>query len=72
MAKAAGFRSTGTVYTASQLQSWIPRFYRQPGPVFASIKVTTERAPMVLPRLRDGTAIKNRFREALLGDKAYE
>ena len=34
MAKAAGFRSTGTIYTASQLQSWIPRFYRQPGPVF--------------------------------------
>ena len=72
MARAAGFRSAGTIYTSSQLQAWIPRFYRQPGPVFASIKVTTERAPMVLPRLRDGVAIKNRFRETLLGDKAYE
>ncbi len=72
MARAAGFRSAATIHTLSQLLAWIPRFYRQPGPVFASIKVTTERVPMVLPRLRDGVAIKNRFREALLGPKAYE
>ena len=71
MARAAGFRSTGTIYNAAQLKAWIPRFHRQPGPVFASIKVTTHEAPKVLP-LRDGTAIKNRFREALLGSKAYE
>jgi thiamine pyrophosphate-dependent acetolactate synthase large subunit-like protein len=72
MARAAGFRSSGTIYTAAQLKTWIPQFYRRPGPVFASIKVTTGRVPMVLPRLRDGVAIKNRFREALLGPKAYE
>jgi thiamine pyrophosphate-dependent acetolactate synthase large subunit-like protein len=72
IARASGFRSAGTIYTLSQLRTWIPRLYRQPGPVFASIKVTTERVPMVLPRLRDGVAIKNRFREALLGDKAFE
>jgi thiamine pyrophosphate-dependent acetolactate synthase large subunit-like protein len=72
MAKAAGFRSTAMIYNAAQLKTWIPRFYRQPGPVFASIKVAAERVPMVLPRLKDGVAIKNRFREALLGDKAYE
>ncbi len=72
IARASGFRSAGTIYTLSQLQTWIPRLYRQPGPVFASIKVPTERVPMVLPRLRDGVAIKNRFREALLGDKAFE
>jgi thiamine pyrophosphate-dependent acetolactate synthase large subunit-like protein len=71
IARAAGFRSTGTVYTSSQLKTWIPRFYRQPGPMFCSIKVTTEDAPLVLPA-RDGTVIKNRFREALLGAKAHE
>jgi len=71
MARAAGFRSAGTVHTSSQLKTWIPRFYRQPGPMFCSIKVTTEDAPLVLP-MRDGTAIKNRFREALLGSKAFE
>ena len=58
-------------YIAAQLKSWIPKFYRQPGPIFASVKVTTNDAPKVLP-LRDGTALKNRFREALLGAGAYE
>ena len=71
MARAAGFRATGTIYNAAQLKSWIPKFYRQPGPIFASVKVTTNDAPKVLP-LRDGTALKNRFREALLGAGAYE
>ena len=71
MARAAGFRAAGTVYTTSQLKAWMPRFYRQPGPVFCSIKVTTADAPLVLP-LRDGPAIKHRFREALLGARAHE
>ena len=66
MARAAGFKSAGTVYTAQQLKTWIPRFYRQPGPVFCTIKVTTAPAPLVLP-VREGTALKHRFREALLG-----
>ena len=71
MAKAAGFRTATTITTLAQLKTWIPRFYRQPGPLFASIKVVDARLPIVLPRLKDGAAIKNRFREALLGDKAY-
>ncbi len=70
IAKASGFRAAGTLYTQAQLSAWISKLYRQPGPVFAAIKVTTEPAPMVLP-MRDGTAIKNRFREALLGSKAF-
>ena len=69
MARAAGFKSAGTVYTAQQLKTWIPRFYRQPGPMFCTIKVTTAPAPLVLP-VREGTALKHRFREALLGPKA--
>ena len=71
MARAAGFRAAGTIYSTSQLKTWIPRLCRQPGPVFAAIKVTTQPAPLVLP-LRDGAALKNRFREALLGAKAFE
>ena len=69
MARAAGFKSAGTVYSAQQLKTWIPRFYRQPGPMFCTIKVTTAPAPLVLP-VREGTALKHRFREALLGLKA--
>jgi len=71
MARAAGFRSAETVYTSSQLKAWIPRFYQKPGPMFCSIKVTTADAPLVLP-VREGTAIKHRFREALLGSRAFE
>lgn len=71
VAQAAGFRAAATIRDTSQLKDWIPRLYRERGPLFATIKVTTHHVPMVLP-LRDGTAIKHRFREALLGAKAYE
>ena len=64
VAKASGFRASGTVYNAAQLKSWLPRLLRQPGPVLVSAKVSTERAPLVLPE-RDGTILVRRFREAL-------
>lgn len=71
IARASGFRAAGTVYSSAQLKAWLPRLLRQPGPVFAGIKVTTGRAPLVLPA-REGPLLKNRFREALLGTRAFE
>jgi thiamine pyrophosphate-dependent acetolactate synthase large subunit-like protein len=71
MAKAAGFATSGTIYSAAQLKTWIPRLYKVPGPVFAVVKVKPDRLPMVLPP-RDGTVLKNRFRQALLGDAALQ
>jgi thiamine pyrophosphate-dependent acetolactate synthase large subunit-like protein len=71
MAKAAGFRATGTIYSTADLKTWIPRIHRESGPVFAAVKVTTAKAPLILPA-RDGTVLKNRFREELLGAKAFE
>jgi len=71
VAKAAGFQGCGTLYTQAQLAAWLPRLQRQPGPVFAAIKVMAERAPLVLP-IRDGPTLEQRFREALLGTSAYE
>jgi thiamine pyrophosphate-dependent acetolactate synthase large subunit-like protein len=65
MAKAAGFRTTGTVYSTAQLKTWVSKMY-QAGPVFVDIKVTTDKAPLILPP-RDGPLLKQRFREALLG-----
>jgi thiamine pyrophosphate-dependent acetolactate synthase large subunit-like protein len=71
IAKAAGFARSGTVYNLKQLGAWIPALYKTPGPVFLDAKVTSQRYPMSI-RYRDGTAIKNRFRENLLGfEKAY-
>ena len=72
MAKAAGFARTGTVYDLKQLAAWVPSLYKAAGPVFLAAKITSQRYPMSI-RLRDGTAIKNRFREALLGtEEAYK
>lgn len=71
IAKASGFARTGTVYNMKQLNAWVPALYKTPGPVFLAAKITSQRYPMSI-RFRDGTAIKNRFREALLGSKAYD
>jgi thiamine pyrophosphate-dependent acetolactate synthase large subunit-like protein len=71
MAKAAGFKSSTTVRSMSGLQQWLAAFHRKPGPVFGDIKVSAAPAPMALP-VRDGTAIKHRFRTALLGADALK
>jgi thiamine pyrophosphate-dependent acetolactate synthase large subunit-like protein len=71
MAKAAKFPRTGTIHTESQLKTWVPKLYARSGPAFVAIKVNDTRYPMAI-RLRDGAHIKNRFREALLGDAAFD
>jgi thiamine pyrophosphate-dependent acetolactate synthase large subunit-like protein len=71
IAKSCGFARSGTVWNLKQLATWVPSLYKTPGPVFLAAKVTPQRYPMSI-RYRDGTAIKNRFRENLLGfEKAY-
>ena len=67
VAAAAGFESARTVYTQSDLDILSMALYDAPGPLFADVKVSTERHETVLPP-RDGTYLKHRFRAALLGD----
>jgi thiamine pyrophosphate-dependent acetolactate synthase large subunit-like protein len=69
VATATGFRQSVIVYTPEELQRALALFYQQPGPVFADIKVTSAPLPTVLPP-RDGTYLKHRFRQAVLGDRA--
>ncbi len=71
VAKATGFTSTATVTTLPALKTWIPKVYDTPGPLFLDIKVNANRYPLSI-RLRDGAHIKNRFREALFGAKAFD
>jgi len=71
MAQAAGFKSSTTVRSMADLNEWLTTFHRKPGPVFGDIKVSAAPAPMALP-LRDGTAIRHRFRAALLGTDALK
>ncbi len=71
MAKAAGIKSSTTLRSMNALKSWLKTWDHKSGPVFAYIKVAAVQAPMRLP-VRDGTAIKHRFRQALLGKAAFE
>ena len=71
MAVAAGFGHAETAWTKKDVEAAIPHLYETDGPVFVDIKVTTDHVPMVLP-MRDGTAIRGRFREAVLGDRAHD
>ena len=71
MAAGAGFAHTQTSWTKEDLRAAIPHLYETEGPVFVAIKVNTDYVPMVLP-MRDGTAIRGRFRAAVLGAKAHD
>lgn len=66
MAVGAGFAETDTVWTMKELGASLPLLFETPGPVFLDVKVTDAPQPMTLP-MRDGPAIKHRFRENLLG-----
>ncbi len=66
IATAAGFKTVQLVRDAAGLKSLLPLLHKVPGPVFATIKVTPDRPPFVLPS-RDGVYLKNRFRQAVLG-----
>ena len=71
MAKAADFAVADTVHTEAELTRSIDTLYGTQGPVFIDIKVSNKRYPLSI-RLRDGAHIKNRFRENLLGQKAFD
>ena len=66
VAKAAGFASVHTVRTEAELATLVPVLHKASGPLFATVKVTPDRPPFVLPS-NDGVYIKNCFREAVLG-----
>lgn len=70
MARAAGFPSAATVASAPELQAAVPALFAGAGPMLLVVKVLANQPPLRVP-LRDGTHIKNRFREALLGPKAF-
>ena len=70
VARAASFASATTIDTPEALQGWVTTLYGSAGPVFAAVKVLPDQPPLRAP-LRDGTHIKNRFREALLGPTAF-
>jgi len=71
IARSCSFKVSETVRTEADLDAALPKLFGAVGPVFFDIKVSTQRYPMS-SRLRDGAHIKNRFRENLLGQAAFD
>ena len=69
IARASGFAAAATIVTSAELTAWLPTLHNGDGPVFGVIKVAANQPKLIVPA-RDGTYIKNRFREALLGPEA--
>jgi thiamine pyrophosphate-dependent acetolactate synthase large subunit-like protein len=69
IARAAGIPSVTTVYTAEELEAWLPSVYGRKGPVLGVVKVQPSQPILQVPP-RDGAYIKTRFRTALLGAQA--
>ena len=65
----AGFASAVLVREASALEGLRQAVHQGAGPHFAQVKVVAEKEAITLPP-REGTLLKNRFREALLGASA--
>jgi len=71
MASAAGWSKSTCAWTESDMKTLTPDLFHAPGPVFAVVKVNCQPVPLELP-MRNGTALSARFRQALLGDAAFE
>ena len=69
-ARACGFASSAMITGLDQVAGLRTAIHKDEGPLFAQIKINADKLPLVLPP-RDGTHLKNRFREALLGPKAH-
>jgi thiamine pyrophosphate-dependent acetolactate synthase large subunit-like protein len=69
MALAAGFASAVLVRDAAGVSTLRQAVVQGAGPHFGQVKVAADKLPLVLPP-RDGALLKNRFRQALLGEDA--
>lgn len=70
VARAVGFAEAATVREQGELEALAGRLFSARGPLFATVKVSAETPPMVLPA-RDGAWLRSRFREAVLGAEAH-
>ena len=70
MARGAGFISSETIRTQVALDTFETKLHGAPGPFFAAIKVIQRPTPVTVPTTLDGTTLRARFRDALLGGDA--
>lgn len=66
VARATGFENVFTATAESDVQGLAERLHARAGLAFATVKVSPEDLPRVLPP-RDGAFLKGRFRQAVVG-----
>jgi thiamine pyrophosphate-dependent acetolactate synthase large subunit-like protein len=69
VARACGFPSAKTIHTAVELETLGKEIHQGNELLIAVVKIALTTDPLVLPP-RDGTYLKHRFREALLGPQS--
>jgi len=69
IALGCGFAKAETIRTGAQTATMRSGIYRGKGPLLYQVKVKRDAVPLVLPP-RDGSLLRHRFREVLLGKKA--
>ena len=69
IARGAGFREAWTVREASELSRLRAKIREGKGPLFAAVKVSPAKVPLVLPP-RSGSFLHHRFREAVVASTA--
>lgn len=69
-ARACRFRHAAVVRTEAELAAALGPIRTEPGPLLYQVKVRADKLALVLPP-REGAQLKNRFREALLGPRAF-
>ncbi|MCZ6496986.1 MAG: thiamine pyrophosphate-dependent enzyme [Alphaproteobacteria bacterium] len=69
MAAAAGFKLAETIWDEAALTRVLPAILGRDGPALHAVKVKAENYPHAMPP-GDGTTLKDRFRQALLGPDA--
>ncbi len=69
-ATACRFAAATIVRTDDEVSALRGAMHAMQGPLFAQVKVAPDKLKLTLPP-RDGAHLKNRFREALLGDHAH-
>ena len=69
-ALACRFPHAAVVRTETELAAALGPIRSGPGPLLFQVKVRADKLALVLPP-REGAQLKNRFREALLGARAF-
>jgi len=67
---ACGISSSSVITQEADIELLRQRFHRREGSLLAQVKIAPTRAPLVMPP-RDGSYLKDRFRQALLGQAAF-